>query len=116
MGVCLNYVDGYAARMFLFCFFFGTACSAILFVVATGTTMSCSLCRQYKPVLRLYFLDVYDVLPLCLQWPLAKLFPAAWVGSMGQCLFYISYMFMMWHYYVCSGHWHRFFLQPGQAV
>ncbi len=25
-----------------------------------------------------------------LQWPLAQLFPAAWVGGMGQCSIYLS--------------------------
>ncbi len=141
----LNYVDGYAARMFLFCFFFGTACSAILFAVATGTTISsslgrqygpvlslsfldvygftsyiwipvrataqgiflrclwydtkifavatgtsCTLGRRYGPVLSLSFLDVYDVAPLCLQWPMTQLFPAAWAGSTGHCSAYLS--------------------------
>ncbi len=33
-------------------------------------------------------------LPLCLQWPLAQLFPVAWEGSTGQCSVYISYMSM----------------------
>jgi hypothetical protein len=32
------------------------------------------------------FFGVYDVAPLCLQWPLAQLFPAAWAGDMGQML------------------------------
>jgi hypothetical protein len=42
----------------IFCF--GTAYHAIMFVVATGTTISCSLGRQYRPVLSLSFLDVYE--------------------------------------------------------
>jgi hypothetical protein len=32
---------------------------AIMFAVATGTTISCNLRIQYKPVLSLPFLDVY---------------------------------------------------------
>jgi hypothetical protein len=39
---------------------------------ATGTTISCSLVRQYGPS----FLDVHA--SLCLQWLLAQQFPAAW--------------------------------------
>ncbi len=45
-----------------FCFEFefgiGTAFGAIMLAVATGTTISCSLARQYK-VIGLFFFDVY---------------------------------------------------------
>ncbi len=44
-----------------FDFCFGTACGAIMFAVATGTTFSCSLGRLYRPVLSLSFLDVYGL-------------------------------------------------------
>jgi hypothetical protein len=37
----------------------GTACSAVMFAVATDTTISCTLYRQYGPVLSLSSLDVY---------------------------------------------------------
>jgi hypothetical protein len=37
-------------EMFLFQFGFGSACGAILFSVAIGTTISWSLGRQYKLV------------------------------------------------------------------
>jgi hypothetical protein len=40
---------------------FGTACGAIMVEVANGTTISCSLGRQYWPVLSLSFLDVYGL-------------------------------------------------------
>jgi hypothetical protein len=69
-------------------FCFGTAFGAIKFAVATGTTISFSLGRQYRPELSLCFLDVYGhnkkkmnlnkwfwVLPKCL------LFEA----TMGNC-------------------------------
>jgi hypothetical protein len=45
---------------FCFNFCFGTACGAIMFAVAIGTTISCSLARQYRPVFSLSFLDVYE--------------------------------------------------------
>ncbi len=41
------------------CFCFGTACGAIMFAVATDTTISCSLGRQYVPVLSLSLLNVF---------------------------------------------------------
>jgi len=44
--------------IFLFCLCFGTACGAIMFAVATGTTISFSVGSQYGPVLSLSFFDV----------------------------------------------------------
>ncbi len=38
-----------------------------MFAKVTGTAISCSLGRQYKPILSLSFLDIYDVAPLCLN-------------------------------------------------
>jgi hypothetical protein len=38
----------------------GTVCGTKMFAVATDTTTSCCLTRQYKPVLSLSFLDVYE--------------------------------------------------------
>jgi len=38
------------SECFCFAFFFGTACGAIMFAVALGTNISCSLGRQYRPV------------------------------------------------------------------
>jgi len=35
---------------YCFDFCFGTACDAIMFVVAIGTTISCSLGRHYRPI------------------------------------------------------------------
>ncbi len=40
--------------------------TTIMFLVATGTNMSCSLGRQYKPVLSQFFLDVYGY-NMCLK-------------------------------------------------
>ncbi len=37
--------------MFLFWFCFGTACNTIMFSVASDATISCSLSKQYRPVL-----------------------------------------------------------------
>jgi hypothetical protein len=34
--------------------------------------------------------SVEHVAPLCLQWPLAQLFPAAWADSLGHCSVYCS--------------------------
>ncbi len=96
-----------------------------MFAVVTGTTISCSLCRQYRPVLTLSFLDVYecsiprclrvqDVKPFSLQCLLAQPFPAAWASSTGH---YLSiYEYSMWHYYVISGHCCNYFLHPWQAA
>jgi len=39
---------------------------------------------------------VQNVTPICLHWPLTKLFPPAWVGSLGQSLLYL-YRFL-WHF------------------
>jgi hypothetical protein len=59
MGVYVQaIVDGYPIGMFLFSFSFGTACGAIVFAVATGTTISRSLRRGYIQVLGLSFFDV----------------------------------------------------------
>ncbi len=58
---CSVYVDGYAVGMLLFCYSFGTVCGDIKFAVVTRTAISCSLSRQYRPILSLYFLDVYGV-------------------------------------------------------
>jgi hypothetical protein len=76
-------VQATAQSSFLRCLW---ACNTYIFAVAISTTISCSLGRQYGPVLSLAFLDVYrySITPL-LQWPLAQLFSAAWAGSMGQC-------------------------------
>ncbi len=43
MDVYGQTVDGYAMEMVWFWFCFGTACCAIMFVVATDTTIFCSL-------------------------------------------------------------------------
>ncbi len=45
---------------FLFLSWFCTACVAIMFAMAIGTTISCSLGRRYRPVLGLSLSDVYD--------------------------------------------------------
>jgi hypothetical protein len=42
----------------------------------------------------LIFTLVQHVAPLCLQWPLAQLFPAAWAGVLSQCSVYLSLMSM----------------------
>jgi hypothetical protein len=42
-----------AKQCFCFDFAFGTAFGAIMLAVATGTTISCSLARQYGPVIGL---------------------------------------------------------------
>ncbi len=49
-------------EMFLFQFFFDTACGAIMFAVATGTTISCNLGKQYTSFINLSFSDVYGSL------------------------------------------------------
>jgi hypothetical protein len=54
--------------MFLFCFCFGTACDAIFFPVAAGTTISSSLAKRDEPVLNLSFFNVYDLYLLWLPW------------------------------------------------
>jgi hypothetical protein len=46
-------------EMFLFWSCFGTACGTIVVAVATGTTISSSLGKQWEPALSLSFLDVY---------------------------------------------------------
>ncbi len=38
------------------------------------------------------FYLVQHVAPLCLKWPMVQLFPAAWAGSMGQYLVFLSLM------------------------
>ncbi len=38
------------------------------------------------------FALVHHVAPLCWQWSLAQLFPAALAGRTGQCSVYLSYM------------------------
>jgi len=43
------------------CFCFFTACGAIMFAVAMGTTISFCHGSQYGPVLNLYFFDVYGL-------------------------------------------------------
>ncbi len=77
--LCPDKVDDYAMGMCLFWFCFDTACGAMIFAVATGTTISSSLGRQYRPVLSLSFLDV-DGLNIasisarhCLQWKYKKM-------------------------------------------
>ena len=80
-----------------------------MFALATGTTISCNYGKWYGQLFSLSFLDVY--LSLCLQWLLTHLFPAAWADSMGHCLVYLSLTSM--YLYVCSGYWHKYFLQPG---
>jgi hypothetical protein len=40
------------------------------------------------------FALVQHVVPLCLGWPLAQLFPAAWAGGAGQSSVYLSSMSM----------------------
>jgi hypothetical protein len=60
MGVYVQtYLDHFAKECFCFDFCFGTACGTIILVVATGTTISCSLGKQCEPVLSLSFLDVH---------------------------------------------------------
>jgi hypothetical protein len=46
-------------QCFCFDFCFGKACGTIMFAVATGATISCSLGRQYGPVPSLSFLDIH---------------------------------------------------------
>ncbi len=41
------------------------------------------------------FAVVQHVAPLCLRWPLAHLFPAAWESNTGQCTNYLSQMSMI---------------------
>jgi hypothetical protein len=55
------------SECFCFAFFFGTACDAIMFAVALGTNISCSLGRQYRPVFSLSFEDIYALLQLLLS-------------------------------------------------
>jgi len=38
---------------------------------------------------------IHRIAPLCLQWPLAQLFPEAWAGGMGQSSVYFSKMSML---------------------
>jgi hypothetical protein len=47
-------------RNILVSFSFGAACGAVMFAVATDTTISCCLGRQYGPLFRPSFLDAYD--------------------------------------------------------
>jgi hypothetical protein len=42
----------------------------------------------------LIFTLVEQVVPLCLQQPLAQVFPASWAGGMGQCSVYLPEMSM----------------------
>jgi hypothetical protein len=58
-NLCLEWAGGYATGMFLFCFSFGTACSAIMLAVASGATISCILARLDGAVLSLSFFDVF---------------------------------------------------------
>jgi hypothetical protein len=46
-------------EMFLFWFCFGTSGGAIMFAVATGTTITCIMGKQNRPVLCLSLFDVY---------------------------------------------------------
>ncbi len=61
---CLDEVDAYATRMFSFWFCHGAVCGTIMFAVATGTTISCSLGRHYGTELKTSSLDVYASLLL----------------------------------------------------
>ncbi len=54
-------VDNYAKGMFWFWFLIFVQHVASLFAVATGTTISCSLGRQYGPVFSLSFLNIYGI-------------------------------------------------------
>jgi hypothetical protein len=56
---------------FCFDFCFGTLYGAIVAAVDTGTTISCSLGRQYGPLLSLFFLDVYGAM---IDTPLGMIF------------------------------------------
>ncbi len=85
--------------MFLFWFSFGTACGIIMFAMATDTTISCSLGKQYMP---------------------AALFVSLMIMV---TVFFNDYVFVlillwysMWRHYICSGHWHNYFMQPGKGV
>ncbi len=57
MGVYVQSEHGYA----LLCFYFGTACGAIIFAAATSTTILCSLGRQYGQLLCPSVIDVYEL-------------------------------------------------------
>ncbi len=47
------------------------------------------------------FALVQHAVPLCLQWPVVQPFPAAWVGTMGQCSVYLHQMSMVHGSYFC---------------
>jgi hypothetical protein len=47
-------------NVFGFVLCFGSVWSSKIFAVAIDTTISCSLGRQYRPLFRLFFLDVYE--------------------------------------------------------
>ncbi len=55
----MSTVDGFTMGMFLLCFSFGREGGAIMFAVDNSLTISCSLGKQYEPVLHLYLFDVY---------------------------------------------------------
>ncbi len=59
--LCSDSVDNYAKGMFWFWFLIFVQHVASLFAVATGTTISFGLCRQYRPVFSLSFLNVYGI-------------------------------------------------------
>jgi hypothetical protein len=65
--LCLDLVDDYVMGMFLFCFCFGTTCGIVMLAMATDTSISFSLSRQYGPVLRLSILHVYGISTSCIH-------------------------------------------------
>ena len=83
---------------------------AIMFAVATGTTMFCSLDRQYVPVLSLSFYDVYGAIIFAIatcttiSWSLDRRHGPA-LG-----LFFLDASG------VCTSNWQNYFLQPRQAI
>ncbi len=66
----------------MFCFHFGTACGTFMFAVATGTTISSNLGRQFGLLLSLPFFDVYSTNPSVAAEPIMKwYFKVTLVGS-----------------------------------
>ncbi len=118
--------------------------SAIIFAVATGTTISHSLGRQYRPMFSVFFLDIYrcnyvcnshwhnysQFLPLWqVVWPVLSLalldlyfsVATATAISCSLSLWYrpmlsLSFLDVYRYNYVSRGHCHNYFLQPALGV
>jgi hypothetical protein len=90
-----------------FAFCHGTSYGAIMFVVATGTTVCCRLGRRYGPELSLSFLDVYGTFPAFSQSRCQQQWldsnPCLWddeVSVLPPCFFcWLSYISMVLLYF-----------------